>query len=567
MSTARSSVTDRPAWLIVAAFAAAVIGLVVVPVAALAVAALELGPPAFAAALVAALPAVANSTWTALAATVLAVASGTALALLTERSLVPGRRLLRLIVALSLLVPGYVAAIAWLRAYGPAGMLDVTTGVALPGLVGPLGVVLVLAVESMPVAYLFAVAGLALRAEPDTERAARMSGADGLTTLRTITLPLLGPTLAAAAAVCLVLNLTAFGVPAVLGIPDGFTTMTTRIYRDLAFSADPQAFSRAISLALVLALAAAAAIGVADRLGRRPFARSGAATGPLTPAPAPAAAPAPAGGSAHVERVHRRLPPAGLLVGALVCWALVALALLLPLLALLLTALTRAPGLPPGPEYWTLDNFARVLDRHTLAAVVNSGLLSSGAAIGAVGLGGLAVLAGRLRRGGAASVIVALAFAVPGSTLAVAVLLAYGPVLRDSLLIILVAYLAKFWLLGHRPLAAAIASVAADAQRAARVSGATALRAALTITLPLLRPAILAGGLLVFLFGMHEITMSSLLYGPGTATLAVVVLNLQQLGDPTLTAALAVMLTLLLTGVGLPVLSRLRVMEGGAWRR
>jgi iron(III) transport system permease protein len=567
MSTGQSSVIDRPAGLIVAAFAAAVIGLVVAPVAALAAAALELGPPAIAAGLVAALPQIANSAWTAVTATILAVAAGTALALLTERSRVPGRRLLRLVVALSLLVPGYVAAIAWLRAYGPAGLLDTVAGTALPGLVGPLGVVLVLAVESMPVAYLSAVAGLALRAEPDTERAARMSGADALTTLRTITLPLLGPTLAAAAAVCLVLNLTAFGVPAVLGIPDGFTTMTTRIYRDLAFSADPQAFSRAISLALVLALAAAAAIGVADRVGRRPVARSGAATGPLAPAWAPAAVPPPASGSVHAARVDRRRPSTGLRVAALVAWSLVALALLLPLLALLLTALSRAPGLPPGPDFWTLDNFARVLDRHTLGAVVNSGLLSTGAAVGALALGGLAVLAGKLRRGGAAGVIVALVFAVPGSTLAVAVLLAYGPVLRDSLLIILVAYLAKFWLLGHRPLAAAIDSVAADAQRAARVSGATAVRAALTITLPLLRPAILAGGLLVFLFGMHEITMSSLLYGPGTATLAVVVLNLQQLGDPTLTAALAVMLTLLLTGIGLPVLSRLRVLEGGAWRR
>jgi ABC-type spermidine/putrescine transport system permease subunit II len=36
--------------------------------------------------------------------------------------------------------------------------------------------------------------------------------------------------------------------------------------------------------------------------------------------------------------------------------------------------------------------------------------------------------------------------------------------------------------------------------------------------------------------------MSSLLYGPGNATLAVIVLNVQQLGDPTITAAMAVLL-------------------------
>ena len=43
---------------------------------------------------------------------------------------------------------------------------------------------------------------------------------------------------------------------------------------------------------------------------------------------------------------------------------------------------------------------------------------------------------------------------------------------------------------------------------------------------------IAVGALIVFMFGLHEVTMSSLLYGPGTATLAVVVLNLQQLGRP-----------------------------------
>ena len=44
-----------------------------------------------------------------------------------------------------------------------------------------------------------------------------------------------------------------------------------------------------------------------------------------------------------------------------------------------------------------------------------------------------------------------LGFALPGSALAVAVLLAYGGWLRDTLAIILVAYVAKFWALGAAP--------------------------------------------------------------------------------------------------------------------
>ena len=144
--------------------------------------------------------------------------------------------------------------------------------------------------------------------------------------------------------------------------------------------------------------------------------------------------------------------------------------------------------------------------------------------------------------------------AVPGSALAVAMLLAYGPWMRDTVLLILVAYLAKFWALGHRPLAGAVGALAPDIVWAARVSGARPATALRTVVGPLLAPAIAAAWLLVFLFGLHELTMSSLLYGPNTATLAVVTLNLQQLGDPTVTSALAVGLTGIVALAAVPLM-------------
>jgi len=50
---------------------------------------------------------------------------------------------------------------------------------------------------------------------------------------------------------------------------------------------------------------------------------------------------------------------------------------------------------------------------------------------------------------------------------------------------------------------------------------------------------------LVFVFAFHEVTMSSLLYGPTSQTLAVLVLNVEQVGDVGTTAALACALTVL----------------------
>lgn len=471
--------------------------------------------------------AIANSAWTSLLVTVLAVLLGLGGALLTTRWSFPGRRVLAIGVLAPLLVPDFVSAISWTRAYGPAGLSQRILGVELPGLYGPAGIVLVLGAGAVPLAYLVTLAGLRVRAEPDLERAARASGASAWEAFTSVTLPLLWPVLGAAGALVFVISMNAFGVPAVLGRPAGFTTMTTRIYQDLAFSASDAAFLRVIGFAAVLLVVAVSLVALADRLAPDAVAR--ASTGP---GPAAARRPAP-------------------IWMPFLAWAFVVTTVAIPMLALLLTAITRGVGLDPVPPNLTLANFGRVLDRHAVGALANTLILASMASLGSVALAGLALAATRGRWRVRVGSLVTVSFALPGSVLAIAVLLAYGASLRDTLAIIAIAYLAKLWALGHRPLAAVLDRLPPDLTRAARVHGADWWTALRTVTLPVLVPALAAAALLVFVFALHEVTISILLYGPSTATLAVVVLNLQQLGDPTLTAALAVLLTLLVAGIGI----------------
>jgi iron(III) transport system permease protein len=469
-----------------------------------------------------------NSLWSGALVAVLGVLAGTAAALVTERSSVPGRWLLRTGMLLPLLVPPFVNAYGWTRAFGARGLLDQLLGISLPGLYGPVGIVLVLAVAATPLAWLVVAGALATRVEPDLERAARASGAGPLTALWTVTLPLLRPSLVSATVIVFVFAVNAFGVPAVLGTPAGFATITTRLYQDLALSADPAAFVRATTMALSLVVLALIVVGSSDALlARRPAARTALPPGAGTGGPT------------------TWLP-------ALALGAAIAVTTILPLGALLLTALTRAAGLAPVPANWTLANFGEALDGRFFDGLAHSLVLATIAATLVLVLGGLA--AGAIRgRSRLLSVGVTMGFALPGSALAVAVLLAYGGWLRDSLAIILVAYLAKFWALGHRQLAGSIDRLPADQLRAARASGAGPFDTLRSIAWPILRPSIAAGWLVVFVFALHELTMSSLLYGPASATLAVVVLNVQQLGDPTVTAALAVLLTAIVAAAAAPL--------------
>src|SRR3954453_18077003 len=141
--------------------------------------------------------AVRNTVVLAGAVTAVAVPIGVVLALVLRRPDLPGRSFWRAAVLLPVLVPDFVLGYSWTQAYARAGFTDTLLGCHWSGLLGPAGVWLVLVVNAAPLAYLVVAVGLAARAEPDLERAARVSGAGSATALFTITLRLLLPAVVA----------------------------------------------------------------------------------------------------------------------------------------------------------------------------------------------------------------------------------------------------------------------------------------------------------------------------------------------------------------------------------
>lgn len=470
----------------------------------------------------------------------LAVPIGSAIALLLRRGDVPFRGLLRVLVVLPLVLPQFVLGYSWTQAYGRAGFTDNLFGVWWPRLTGPAGIVVVLVVDAVPLCYLLTTVGLATRAQPDLERAARVSGASAWTTLRTVTLPLLRPVLAAEIVLTFVATMESFAVPQVLGAPSGFATLTTRIYADLTLGSDPDSFLDAVTLALGLVVIAAVVLLPADL-----------ALGPKLRAARTAQ---PAGAVLTTKRSARAAMPAL----ALVAYSVLAVGL--PTLALLAAAVTRAVGLSPTPSNWTLDNFRTALDRPTIDAIWNSLQLAAVAGLALTAFGLLIAVLERWRSGRALATVAILTFAIPGSALAVGLLIAYGRWFGASLGLILVAYLAKFWALAHRTLSGAVDRVPHAEWQAARTSGAKPVVAVGTIWLPSLAPALLGAWVLVFLSALHEVTMSSLLYSFGNQTLAVAVLNRQELGEVGVTAALSVVLTALILVAAVPAWALLRLL-------
>ncbi len=488
----------------------------------------------------------------AVAAAICGTVLGAGFAWLVARTDLPGRAAWHTALLLPYMIPPFVGAIAWVYLLNPVGYLNqlwmTLTGSQTPLAViyGPIGIIFVLTLYGYPIAYL-TMLGVLGTMNPALEEAGRMARATPVRVLWDITLPLMLPGLLSGALLVFLSSLANFGIPAVLGFPVRYFVLPTKIYNTILNFDLRDNLQVAAALSLGLAVIAAIALYLQHRVvGRRQF---GVITGQ------------PSAGT-RVALGRWRWP----LAGVLGLFAFVAVAA--PLAAILLTSLTRAYGIAPTLDNLTLNHYATVLGGvpKVPRALLNSLVLAAGSATLIMGLAlGIGYLIGRVRiRGGRVlEVVLAIPYAVPGTVVALSMILAFLrplPVLQvrlyDTIWIILIAYIARFLIFGVRTVLAGLSQVHASLEEAARISGASALEAFHDVAVPMLRSSLVAGWSLVFIPAMAELTLSILLFSVGNETLGVVIFGLHEEGKIALSAAVAFLITIFL--VGLHLLTRAR---------
>jgi molybdate transport system permease protein len=190
------------------------------------------------------------SLFTATIATLVCVVLGVPLAWLLARLEFPGRRLVRAVVTVPLVLPPVVGGVALLLVFGRRGLiggwLDSTFGITLPFTTA--GVILAEAFVAMPF-LVIAVEGALRGADDRYEEAAATLGASRWTAFRRITLPLVAPGIAAGAVLCWARALGEFGATITFAgnFPGRTQTMPLAVY--LALETDLQS---AIVLSLIL---------------------------------------------------------------------------------------------------------------------------------------------------------------------------------------------------------------------------------------------------------------------------------------------------------------------------
>jgi iron(III) transport system permease protein len=450
------------------------------------------------------------------------------------------------------LVPPQIAALSWIDLTGPSSTVLGPLGLApAPGspnwLFSREGIILLMGIEHSTMVFLALRAGL--RSTPrDLIEAARAGGAGPLRITFAVILPLLRPSLLAGAALAFVASIGNFAIPAMLGIPGRYTTLTVLIYQRLN-GFGPRILGEVATLGMILVLLAVVGLtlqALALRANRFSVNRDSLAESPFG--------------------LGRWRP----LVETCLWLALFGIAIA-PMAALVGTSLVKALGVPLTWETATFSHFATALNHAAVRrGFINSTWLAAGAALVSVAISlPFAYLVACRRRKDAAVLNFAAdaPFALPGIVLSVAFILVFLkplPLLEVSLYstpwIILLAYLARFLVLGLRPTLSGVEQLEPALEEAARIGGARSLRRLVQIVTPLAAPAAAAGGLLIFMTAYNELTVSALLWSSGNETIGVMIYNLYSEGNSTAAAAtsvLSILATFAVAGLATLVARRL----------
>ena len=481
-----------------------------------------------------------GSLWISVASVGLAAAIGIPLAFLFARYELPGGRVLAGLVALPAVLPPLVGVLAFLFLYGETGFISLLVQ-RIFGLTDPpwrlqgAGAILLVHAYSMYVYfYLFVRAALQSLDGSQYEAAASL-GAGRWRTLRRVVLPQLAPALGGAALLTFMTALASFSAPYIFG--GGFRVMPTQIVATRLNGDDRLAMVETIALT-ALALAALWLFR-----GARPVDGGGGRKG---------ASPA--------RRAVRSRPLRLLLTVA--GWGLAAL-LLLPHLTLLLVSFVPVGTwtTEPLPPAYTLRNYLTLLQDPVRARpLANSLWLATVATVAAVAIalaGALVVGRRRVRGGRVIEALLALPWAVPGTVFAIALATAFSVrapwagrvVLVGTIWILPLAYLVRNLPITSRAILAGVRALDPSLDEAAATLGARPGRTLRRITLPLLRPALLAGASLAFVTAFGDFVTSIMLYTYDTRPVSLEILSSLRQADVGVAAAYGVVLMLVSAAV------------------
>ena len=477
---------------------------------------------------------------------------GGILAFLMVRTDLPGRRWLEPLLLTPVFVSPMVLAFGYVVAAGPVGFYSVwfkeLFGVQnVPWNVYSIfAITVIVGLTHVPHVYLYSSAALR-NLGSDVEEAARVTGARPFRVALDVSLPMTMPALLFAGVLVFFLGFEVFGLPLVLGDPEGHLVLATYLYK-LTNKLGVPSYHLMAAVAVCIVAITFPLVLLQRRLLKT------------------------ANRFVTVKGKAGRATVLPLGVWRWVALAIVALWLMLtvivPISGIVLRAFVTNWGEGVAlAEVLTLSNFTELFEQDNLVrAIVNTlGIGVIGGAL-AIGFYSLVAFAGHRRPDWATKLLDSIELlprAGPGLLAGLAFLwiFLFVPGLRElknSMWSIWIAYTVVWLAYGMRLIQSALLQVGPELEEAGRSVGATRSRVSLDVTLPLVRFGLLAAWLLIFMIFEREYSTAVYLLSPGTEVIGALLVSLWATGAVDQVAALSV-INIAMVGAGLGVALRFGV--------
>lgn len=467
---------------------------------------------------------------------------GTFIAWVIERTDARTARFAQVFAIVPILIPAVTLVSSWIMLLSPRGGILNLAWQAATGSDAPFfdifslhGMIWVTIVQELPLAVLW-LWPVMRATNPDLEEAARISGASGWRTMRSVTLPLLLPALAGGWLIFFVYALGALSVPIMIGLPARIFLYSTEIY--LATTRIPTQYGLAGLYSVLFLVVAVSSIYFYNRL----------------------LSDADRFSTIRGKSFRPRRQALGrwrLITDVAVSFVLLVTAAL-PILVLVWNSLMPYPQLPSlkSLDLVTIDNYVSAINYGpAMRAIWNSLWIGAIAGIATTALGA-AIAWLRLRsndRSGLVAIteqVGSMPIAIPGMIVGVSFLwlglmLPFG--IYGSAWILLLAYVTLHLPYTIRICTSGLLQLHAELEEAASVAGASRAAVGRLIVFPLLLPTLTSAAIYASLRSFREYAASVFLTAPGTEVFSVVVLDMWQGGNSSVLAAYAVMVMLLLS--------------------
>jgi iron(III) transport system permease protein len=438
-----------------------------------------------------------NSLGIAAVAAVCTVLIGVPFAFCLARLPIGGKAALLALAALPLVLPSFVSAYALVLLFGRSGIVTGALqwlGIPFESIYGPKGIVVVYTLTLYP--YIVLPVTAAFKSiDVSVEEAAQNLGASRARMLRTVTLPLVLPSILAGALLVFIEALENFGVPFVLA--EDRPILSVEAYKlFVGETTDNPASAGVLGMLLIVCTVAALLIqrGV---LARRNFATGARRAAPLI----------------NVSPALRRL-------GAVYCWLVVGAALV-PFVAVGVISFMPFSG-PVLHGGFSIDNFSQLFER-SYRPLTNTLMLATLAACGATLIGvpiGYVITRHRSRLSALIDIVATSPFAVAGTVLGIGLVMAFSSgflILTGTWLIMVLAYMVRKLPFAVRSAGAILHQIDPSLEEASINLGVPPALTFARITVPLMLGGIVGGFVLTFVTVASELSSTVVLYsGPWT---------------------------------------------------